>query len=74
MKITSRTRGKSQTKIDERYVGHANTLIKDGLAPKVIPSLKEIWKNLDASEWIMTQSGKIEVEEDVTNTSVLYFI
>ena len=37
---------------EERYQGHANALIKAGLAPKIFPSLKEIWKKSDTSKLI----------------------
>ena len=37
-------------KIDERYQGHAKALSKAGLAPKVYPTLNEIWKKADASK------------------------
>ena len=36
--------------IDEGYVGHAKALSKAGLAPKIFPTLKEIWKRADASK------------------------
>ena len=35
-------------KIDERYQGHAKALSKAGLAPKIYPTLNEIWKKADA--------------------------
>ena len=35
-------------KIDERYQGHAKALSKSGLAPKIYPTLNEIWKKSDA--------------------------
>ena len=50
-------------KLDERYQGHAKALSKAGLAPKVYPTLNEIWKKADASKLKNTQSGKREVEE-----------
>ena len=37
-------------KIDERYQGHAKDLSKSGLAPKIYPTLKEIWRKADASK------------------------
>ena len=37
-------------KIDERYQGHAKALSKAGLAPKVYPTLNEIWKKADVSK------------------------
>ena len=39
-----------QMKIEERYQGHANALSKSGLAPKVYPTLNEIWKKADTSK------------------------
>ena len=51
-------------KIDERYKGHAKALSKAGLAPKIYPTLKEIWKKADALKMKNTQSVKIEVEEE----------
>ena len=47
-KLTSRTNKNAQMKIDERYQGHAKALSKSGLAPKIHPTLKEIWKKADA--------------------------
>ena len=35
--------------IDKKYQGHANVLTKDGLAPNIFPSIKEIRKKSDAS-------------------------
>ena len=37
-------------KIDERYQGQAKALSKAGLAPKVHPTMNEIWKKADASK------------------------
>ena len=37
-------------KIDEIYQGHAKTLSKAGMAPKVYPTLNEIWKKSDDSK------------------------
>ena len=34
--------------IDQKYEGHTKALTKDGLAPKIFPTLKEIWKKADA--------------------------
>ena len=51
-------------KIDDRYQGHAKALSKAGLAPKIYPTLKEIWKKADALKMKKTQSGKREVEEE----------
>ena len=50
MRLNSRTKKSAQTRIDEKYQGHVNALTKDGLAPNIFPSLKEIWKKLDASK------------------------
>ena len=50
-------------KIDERYQGHAKALSKARLAPKVYPTMNEIWKKADALKLKKTQSGKIELEE-----------
>ena len=36
--------------IDERYQGHAKALSKAGLAPKIYPTLQEIWKKVDTSK------------------------
>ena len=47
-KLTSRTKKNTQIKIDERYQGHAKALSKAGMAPKIYPTLKEIWKKADA--------------------------
>ena len=35
-------------KIDEIYQEHAKALAKAGMAPKVYPTLNEIWKKSDA--------------------------
>ena len=35
-------------KIDEIYQGHDKALSKSGLAPKIYPTLREIWKEADA--------------------------
>ena len=43
-KLTSRTKKNAEMKIDERYQGHAKALSKAGLAPKVYPTMNEIWK------------------------------
>ena len=37
-------------KIDEKYQGPAMDLSKAGLAPKIYPTLNEIWKKADASK------------------------
>ena len=34
---------------DERHQGHANALSKAGMAPKILLTLKEIWKKADPS-------------------------
>ena len=47
-KLTSRTKKNDQMKIDERYQGHVKALSKARLAPKIYPTLKEIWKKADA--------------------------
>ena len=47
-KITSRTNNNAQMKIDETYQGHTKALSKSGLDSKIFPTLKEIWKKLDA--------------------------
>ena len=46
-------------KIDERYQGHAKALSKAGLAPKIYPTLNEIWMNADASK--MNNDAKREM-------------
>ena len=48
VKLTSRTKKNAQMKIEERYQGPAMDLSKAGLAPKIYPTLKEIWKKADA--------------------------
>ena len=49
-KLTSRTKKNTQMKIYEIYQGHAKSLSKAGLAPKIFPTLKEIWRKMDASK------------------------
>ena len=51
-------------KIDARYQGHAKALSKAGLAPKIYPTPREIWKKADALKLKKTQSVKREVEEE----------
>ena len=49
-KLISRTKKNAQMKIYERYQGHSKALSRSGLAPKIYPTLKEIWKKSDASK------------------------
>ena len=63
-KLTAITKKNAQMKIDERYQGHTKALLKAGLAPKIYPTLKEIWKKADALKMKKTQSGKREMEEE----------
>ena len=46
--------------MDERYQGHAKALSKAGLAPKIYPTLKEIWKKADALKLIKDAKRKKE--------------
>ena len=45
-------------KIDERYQGHVKALSKAGLAPKVHPTMNEIWKKANTS--ILKKDAKRE--------------
>ena len=49
-KLTSRTKKNAKMNIYERYQGHDKALSKAGLAPKVHPTMNEIWKKADASK------------------------
>ena len=44
--------------IDERYQGHAKALSKAGLALKMYPTWREIWKKADASK--LNNDAKLE--------------
>ena len=63
-KLTSRTKKNAKMKIDERYQGHAKALSKAGMAPKVYPTMNEIWKKADALKIKKKESRKREVEEN----------
>ena len=50
LKLTSRTKKNAQIIIDEKYQGHSKVLTKSSLDPKILLTLKDIWKKADASK------------------------
>ena len=48
-KVSSITKKNSQTRIEEGYQVHNKALPKAYLDPMIFPTLKEIWKEADAS-------------------------
>ena len=60
-------------KVNEKYLGRSNALIKYGISPNLFPTFKEVWKKSDASRLINDGKWEIVVPGDVICTSVLVF-